>query len=110
MGKSESKRDHLITFVGDRIIAIRWKQFRVYPLEFIPSSTNPTFEAGYLSATKETAGFPRVYNIDADPREMQDIAVTGSVWVLGATSKIVADYKMSLKKYPNPPAPNLTNM
>ena len=110
LGKSASKREHLITFVGDRIIAIRWKQFRVYRLEFAPSGTNPTYDAGYLSTTRETAGFPRIHNIDADPREMQDIAVTGSVWVLGATSKIVADYKKTLKKYPNPPAPNLTNM
>lgn len=110
LGKSKSKRNHLITFVGDRIIAIRWNQFRVYPLEFAPSGTNPTYEAGYLSTTRETAGFPRIFNIDADPREMQDIAVTGHVWVLGATSKIVAEYKKTLKKYPNPPAPNLTRM
>ena len=111
LGKTDkSAREHLITFVGDRIIAVRWKQFRIYPLEFIGSETNPQYKGGYLSSTKETAGFPRIYNIDADPREMQDIAVSGSAWVFGAYGKIIAEYKKSLKKYPNPPAPNLTHM
>ena len=109
LGKQpNSNRDHLITFVGDRIVAVRWKQFRVYPVEFIPSGTNPEFTAGYLSATKETAGFPRVYNIDADPRELQDIAVSGYQWVMARYAQIVAEYKATLQKYPNPPAPNLT--
>jgi arylsulfatase len=110
LGKQEqSNREHLITFVGDRIIAVRWKQFRIYPLEFISSGTNPVYEAGYLSATKETAGFPRIYNIDADPREIQDLAVSGYAWVLGKYAEIIGEYKGTLKKYPNPPAPNLTN-
>lgn len=106
--KSTSNRDHLITFVGDRIIAVRWKQFRVYPLEFIASDTNPEYSAGYLSATKETAGFPRIYNIDADPRELQDLAVSGYAWVMAKYAELVGQYKATLKDHPNPPAPNLT--
>ena len=109
LGKQEnSNRDHLITFAGDRIIAVRWKQFRIYPLEFIPSGTNPEFTSGYLSATKETAGFPRVYNIDADPGELQDIVVSGYNWVLAKYGQIIAEYKATLQEHPNPPAPNLT--
>ena len=106
--QKNSNRDHLITFAGDRIIAVRWKQFRIYPLEFIPSGTNPEFTSGYLSATKETAGFPRVYNIDADPGELQDIVVSGYNWVLAKYGQIIAEYKATLQEHPNPPAPNLT--
>jgi arylsulfatase len=108
LGKQEkSNRDHLLTFVGDRLVAARWKQFRIYPLEMGTSATNPEM-AGYLGTTRETAGFPRVYNIEADPKEQVDLAVSGYAWVLGMYGKLVKEYKMTLKDHPNPPAPNLT--
>ena len=108
LGKQEkSNRDHLLTFVGDRLVAARWKQFRIYPLEMGTSATNPEM-AGYLGTTRETAGFPRVYNIEADPKEQVDVAVSGYAWVLGMYGRLVKEYKMTLKDHPNPPAPNLT--
>jgi arylsulfatase len=57
---------------------------------------------------RETAGFPRIFNIESDPKEMTDIAASGTAWVLAMYSKIVGQYKATLKDYPNPPAPNLT--
>jgi hypothetical protein len=51
---------------------------------------------------------PRIFNIEADPREMIDISVQGSAWVLGMYSKLIAEYKATLKDHPNPPAPNMT--
>ncbi len=108
LGKQDkSKRQHLLTFVGDRMVAVRWRQFRIYPIEYHLSDTNPRL-GGYLATTRETAGFPRIYNIEADPREMMDVSVSGSAWVMGVYSKLIRDYKVTLEDHPNPPAPNMT--
>jgi len=109
LGKQDnSNRNHLITFIGDRVAAVRWKQWRVYPMAVNPTAdTNPSF-AGYLGKVEETAGLPRIYNIEADPREIQDVAVSGNAWVMAVYAQLVAQYKATLKDHPNPPAPNLT--
>jgi arylsulfatase len=108
LGKqANSNREHLLTFLGDRLIAVRWRQFRVYPMEIHMSTTNPRV-GGYLGTTRETAGFPRIYNIEADPKESMDIAVSGTGWVLGMYSRLIGEYKATLVDHPNPPAPNLT--
>jgi arylsulfatase len=108
LGKQDnSNRDHLLTFVGDRIAAVRWRQFRIYPFEFHSSNSNPAL-GGYLGSTRETAMFPRIYNIEADPGEISDIVIYGNAWVVGVYSKLIAQYKATLKDHPNPPAPSLT--
>jgi arylsulfatase len=108
LGKQEqSNREHLLTFLGDRLAAVRWKQFRIYPLEVVGSNTNPTL-TGYMASIRETAGFPQIYNIEADPKERVNIAHTGSGWVMGPYLKLVGQYKASLKEHPNPPAGNVT--
>ena len=108
LGKKEkSNREHLLTFLGDRIIGVRWRNFRIYPMEIHNSTTNPAM-GGYLGTTRETAGFPRIYNIWSDPKEQTDISVSGSAWVLGVYSKLIGEYKATLKEHPNPPAPNMT--
>ncbi len=108
LGKQDtSNRDHLLTFMGDRLVAVRWKQFRIYPVEFVSSNTNPSI-AGYLGGIKETAGFPRIYNIEADPKERVDIAPTGAAWTLAIYSRLIQQYKATLKDHPNPLAPNMT--
>lgn len=106
-GQDTSNREHLLTFIGDRVVAVRWRQFRVYPVEFHMSNTNPAL-GGYMGTIRETAGFPRVFNIEADPREIKDVAGSGSGWVMGVYSKLIAEYKATLEEYPNPPAPNMT--
>jgi hypothetical protein len=63
---------------------------------------------GYLGTMRETAGFPRIHNIESDPKEMTDVGVSGNGWVLAMYSKLVGKYKATLKDHPNPPVPNLT--
>lgn len=108
LGKQpHSNREHLLTFLGDRLAAVRWKQFRIYPLEVVGSNTNPTLN-GYMASIRETAGFPQIYNIEADPKERVNIAHTGVGWVMGPYLKLVSQYKASLKEHPNPAAGNVT--
>ena len=108
LGKqAKSNREHLLTFMGERLVAVRWRQFRIYPVEFTHSDTNPAV-AGYLGGIRETAGFPRIFNIEADPKERVDIAPTGAAWTLGIYSQLIRAYYETLKEHPNPPVPNMT--
>jgi hypothetical protein len=52
-------------------------------------------------------GYPKVFNIEADPHEEHNIGEMYE-WVLGPLLKAVEEYKASVVKYPNPPAANMT--
>jgi hypothetical protein len=53
------------------------------------------------------AGYPKAHNIEMDPHE--DLVVGGLFgWVSEPALKLVEEYLESTKKYPNPPAPNIT--
>jgi len=100
-----SNRDHLLTFIGDRLVAVRWNQWRIYPVEFVGTRGNPSF-GGYVGMMRETAGYPQAYNIEADPKEEVNVMHTNA-WLVVPYMQLISQYKESLKKYPNPPAPSL---
>lgn len=53
------------------------------------------------------AGYPKAYNIEIDPHE--DLKVAGMFdWVSEPALKAVGEYLASVKKFPNPPAPNIS--
>lgn len=109
LGKqAHSNREHLLTFIGDRLVAVRWRQWRIYPVEFLGSRTNPSTR-GYVGTMREMAGYPQIYNIEADPKEQLNVAHLNG-WVMAPYVRLVEQYRASLKKYPNPPAPNLTDI
>ena len=105
--QENSNRNSLITFIGGRIAAIRWNQFRIYPLIVEHTNNNPNV-GGYLGTLKETAGFPQMFNIEADPKERVDLTANGAGWLMGPYLQIIGAYRKTLEKYPNPPVPNLT--
>jgi arylsulfatase len=106
-GKQEkSNRESLLTFIGEEIAAVRWRSYRLYPKQFIASAGNPSMPgaAGYRV---EGTGYPAIFNIEADPREENNIAGTNA-WVIGPYLKVIGEYQKSLEKHPNPKAVNLT--
>ena len=105
--QEKSNRNSLITFVGDRIAAVRWNQFRIYPMKINATGNNPSV-GGYLGTFTETAGFPQIYNIESDPKERVDIGANGAGWIMGPYLQTVAQYQATLKDHPNPPAPDVT--
>ena len=107
-GKSEAgNRDSLLTFIGGDMVAARWKQWRVYFTDVHPTGIGPQREPGMFSASAPMAGYPKVFNIEMDPHE--DLVVAGLFpWTAGPPLEEVKKYLESLKKYPNPPASNLT--
>jgi arylsulfatase A-like enzyme len=100
-------RESLLSFIGGELVAARWKQWRMYFTDIHPTGTGPQREPGIFSAGAAMAGYPRAYNIEMDPHE--DLVVAGMFgWVSGPALKVVEEYLESVKKYPNPPAPNIT--
>jgi arylsulfatase len=108
LGKSETgKRDSLLSFIGADLVAARWKQWRIYFTNVHPTGIGPQRAAGTASTSAPLAGYPIMYNIEMDPHE--DLIVAGLfVWAIGPALKEIEQYLETVKKYPNPPAPNMT--
>jgi arylsulfatase len=108
LGKSTAgNRDSLLTFIGADMVAARWKQWRMYFTDVQPTGIGSQRQPGMFSSSAPMAGYPKIYNIEMDPHEdLQVAALFG--WVAGPMLEVVQKYKETLKKYPNPPAGNLT--
>ena len=102
----ESSREHLLTFLGDRLIAVRWRQWRMYPVEFRPAAGNPSL-AGYQSVIRELV-YPQIFNIEADPKEQVNRAAHVAAWGQWPYWELIEEYRESVAEFPNPPAVNLT--
>jgi arylsulfatase len=110
-GTSDSgRRDHLLTFVGPNLVAARWKQFRAYFADVAPGRSGAggsILMGGVGTSAAPMNGYPKVFNIESDPREGHNIGEMYE-WVIGPVLKAVEQYKASLTKHPNPPAANMT--
>jgi arylsulfatase len=111
LGASDAgRRDHLLTFVGPDLVAARWKQFRAYFADVAPGRSG-WGGANLLPGTGGSAapmnGYPKVFNIESDPREQHNIGAMYE-WVIGPVLKTVEEYKASLARHPNPPPANMT--
>ncbi len=108
LGKAtRGPRDILLTFAGDQMVAARWKQFRVYFTDEAPTGQGPQRQPGVGTNSAPMNGYPKVFNIEADPHEELNIAASYP-WVIGPILKAIHEYKAGLKAHPNPPAPNMT--
>ena len=101
-----SNREHLLTFLGDRIAAVRWHQWRIYTMNTFMTDQNPSF-GGYLGYTNELNGLPMAFNIEADVMEKRNV-VTENSWVMNPYLQAIGAYKATLKDHPNPPVANVT--
>ncbi len=107
-GESEmGARDTLLSFVGADLVAARWKQWRIYFKEEVLTGTGKQQLGGAYTGLVNMS-YPTVYNVEMDPHE--DLNLGGNfVWAMSPALKAVLKYEESLKKYPNPPAANVTN-
>jgi hypothetical protein len=72
-----------------------------------PTGIGPQRQPGMASSSAPMGGYPKIYNIEMDPHEDLQVAPLFG-WTVGPLLEVVEKYKESLKKYPNPPASNLT--
>jgi len=98
--QDNSNRESLITFLGDEIVSVSWRHFRIFPKQFIETEGSPAM-TGIFGARTETNLYPLVFNIYKDPREMHNI-LADHAWVLGPYFQIIGAYKKSLVDDPNP--------
>jgi len=63
---------------------------------------------GMFSASSPLAGYPKIYNIEIDPHEDHDCAGYFG-WCAEAPLTEVRKYLESTRKFPNPPAANITD-
>ena len=103
-----SNREHLLSFINGELVAVRWRHFRIYLQEVIPSGLGFKTVGGTQGSRIRKNGYPNVYNIEQDPREEADIAPEAS-WIVGKYMPLVAKYYASLKKHPNPKPANITD-
>jgi arylsulfatase A-like enzyme len=107
-GESETgNRDSLLTFIGADLVAVRWKQWRMYFTDIHPTGIGPQREPGIYSTSAPMAGYPKLYNIEMDPHEDLQVGMLFA-WTVGPALEPVEKYKETLKQYPNPPAGNVT--
>jgi arylsulfatase A-like enzyme len=112
LGKSEAgARDNLLTFVGPKLAAVRWKQWRAYFLDVAPGRSGVSgadLMGGLGLSAAPMNGYPKIFNIESDQREEHNL-VELHAWVRAAVMKPVQEYLESVKEFPNPPAANLTD-
>ena len=108
LGNQEtSNREHLLTFIGDALTAVRWRHYRIYFQDVVQAGTSVQRMGGTQANRVPRNGYPLIYNIEADPREEVDIGPYDS-WVVGQYMRYVVQYLQSVAQFPNPPAANLT--
>jgi arylsulfatase A-like enzyme len=100
-------RESLLTFVGPDLVAVRWKQWRVYYRDIHATGEGVQRLGGLESASSEMNGYPKIFNIEMDPGEQLNVAFLFP-WVLNPALKAVFEYERSVKSHPNTPAPNVT--
>ena len=104
------RRENLLTFVGPDLVAARWKPFRAYFADVSPGRSGwggSNLLAGTGGSAAPMNGYPKIFNIESDPREEYNIGAMYE-WVIGPVLKSVEEYKQSLAKHPNPKAANIT--
>lgn len=92
LGKQEkSNREHVMFFAGDQLMAVKWRQFKIYlygekaEFERIPHQT------GALWA-------PQAYNLELDPGERHDIGLQ-NLWLLAAALPPMFEFVYSVEKH-----------
>jgi arylsulfatase len=106
-GKSKiGNREHLISFIGSDLVAVRWKQWRMYFRDMNRTGTGQQMLGGIM-ANSTPMYYPKVYNIEMDPHE--DLQLVNYESISVNAFKAIQEYLASVKRFPNPPPANLTN-
>ena len=89
----KSNREHVVVFVGDDLFAVKWRNMKVH---------FATAEGTHAVVQKYT--FPQLFDIKEDVKESHELwGNEGYVhaWVMSPVSRIIADMKSSMVKFPN---------
>jgi Sulfatase len=103
LGQSETgNRDSLLTFIGADMVAVRWKQWRMYFTDVHPTGIGPQREPGMFSASAPMAGYPKIYNIEMEPARgsggQYAVRVDGRAYAR-SSREVIATSRATLRTY-----------
>ena len=94
LGRQEtSSREHIVTYVGDRVFAVKWRSMKVHFF---------TAEGTFAPIVEHT--FPQVYDIKNDPGETRELWASegyAHLWVMKPVNDILARLTGSMQEYRN---------
>lgn len=94
LGKiAKGPRDHVIAFIKEELAALKWKQFKVPFVEFLP-------EPG--RHTRIELNNPQLFNVEQDPKEMWDI-MEPNAWIAEVTNRLMREFHSSVATFPHVP-------
>jgi arylsulfatase len=109
LGRSDaSAREHLLTFIGADLVAVRWRHYRIYLQDVVPAGNGYIKQGGTSANRLPRNGYPAVFNIHADPREEHDVGPDES-WIVGKYLPYVLAYRASVREHPNPRPATITD-
>ena len=91
--KEESNREHIVTYVGDRVFAVKWRSMKVHFF---------TAEGTFSPITEHT--FPQVFDVKNDPGETRELFSSegyAHLWVTKPVMEILGRLSASIRQYPN---------
>ena len=89
-GRQEtSNRDCVLLFLGQRLMAIKWKNFKIH-----------IGGLDRVDGAFEDWSFPRAFNLASDPKERFNI-IWQNTWIGERIGPFVAAYGASVRKFPN---------
>jgi arylsulfatase A-like enzyme len=99
LGKSAtSGRDSYMFFGPDgELMSIKWKIYKMI-FRYTENAAHPAIQSGFT-----TPQFPMFYDLSSDPHEDSNLFYTDLTcgWMLAPAFKLIGEYELSLKKYPN---------
>jgi arylsulfatase A-like enzyme len=89
LGQTEtSARDSVLVFSGRTLLAVKWRRFKVFLTGDDPAPRNRSWRRLWA---------PLVYNVEQDPREEVDIAIS-NLWILEPVMRQVYPFLFSVEK------------
>ncbi|MFT5051213.1 MAG: arylsulfatase A-like enzyme [Chlamydiales bacterium] len=93
LGSEKSAREHVVTYVGDKVFAVKWRTLKVHFY---------TAESTFSPIVQHT--FPQVYDVKNEPGETRELWKTegySHAWVMRPVMKILGELAASQEQYPN---------
>jgi arylsulfatase A-like enzyme len=101
-GSESSPRDHVMYFYRDDLLAVKWRHFKIH-LSVREQDTRSASLYGQNLAfgARAEPNYAWIFNVDADPKELWDIAATNGWLMGGPLAKVRRDYADSVRRFPN---------
>lgn len=90
-GHAPSPREGLLCFIGPRLAAVKYRQFKMH---FVEYGTEPG------RRYKADLAFPQMFNVASDPKEAWDILAT-NLWMSMKVEEMLTAYVVSVLQHPN---------